>query len=76
VTIPGLIHTLQAEIVDIMATHDGLLSNKALYNMKLLDSIIKESQRMNPLGIASFTRMTMKGITLPDGPYVPPHTFI
>lgn len=76
VTIPGLIHTLRAEIEDVMAKHDGLLSNKALYDMKLLDSVMKESQRMNPLGITGFTRMTMKGITLPDGTYVPPHTFM
>jgi cytochrome P450 len=76
VTIPGLIHTLRAEIEDVMAKHDGLLSNKALYDMKLLDSVMKESQRMNPLGITGFTRMTMKAVTLPDGMYVPPHTFM
>lgn len=44
--------------------------------MKLLDSVMKESQRMNPLGITGFTRMTLKGINLPDGTYIPPHTFM
>ncbi|RDW87979.1 hypothetical protein BP6252_00011 [Coleophoma cylindrospora] len=77
VTIPGLIEALRAEIEDVMANYDGVLSNKALYDMKLLDSVMKESQRMNPLGLTGFPRMTMdKGITLPDGTYVPPHTYM
>jgi cytochrome P450 len=77
VTVPGLVERLRAEMEDVMAKHDGVLSNKALYDMKLLDSVMKESQRLNPLGITGFTRMTMgKGITLPDGSYIPPHTFM
>lgn len=59
-----------------MTRYDGVLSNKALYDMKLLDSVMKESQRMNPLGIIGFSRMTLKGINLPDGTYVPPRTFM
>jgi cytochrome P450 len=77
VTIPGLVQVLRAEMEDVLEKHDGVLSNKALYDMKLLDSVMKESQRMNPLGLTGFTRMTMEnGITLPDGSYVPPHTFM
>jgi cytochrome P450 len=77
VTVPDIIPKLRAEIEDVIAKYDGVISSKALYDMKLLDSVMKESQRMSPLGITSFTRMTLgKGITLADGSYIPPHTFM
>jgi hypothetical protein len=46
---PGLTKALQEEIKDILSKHDGVFSTKALYDMKLLDSVMKESQRMHML---------------------------
>jgi hypothetical protein len=47
---PGLIKVLREEIEDILSRHNGVFSTKALYEMKLLDSVMKESQRMHMLG--------------------------
>lgn len=47
---PGLIATLREEIEAVLAKHEGRFSTKALYEMKLLDSVMKESQRMHMLG--------------------------
>ena len=43
---PDLITVLREEIVDVLKTH-GLTKN-ALFNLKLLDSTLKESQRVKP----------------------------
>jgi cytochrome P450 len=74
---PGLIDSMRSEIKDTLARHDGILTVKALYEMKLLDSVMKESQRMYPLGVTGFPRVIGdKGITLADGSYLPPKTLI
>ncbi|KAK1658301.1 cytochrome P450 [Colletotrichum godetiae] len=43
----------------------------SLYSMKLLDSVIKESQRIKPLQLASMQRIAVKDVTLSDGTFVP-----
>lgn len=47
------VEPLRDEITECLA-HDGWES-KSLYNMKLLDSCIKESQRMKPLAMSKST---------------------
>jgi cytochrome P450 len=75
--IPGLVDALRKEIEEVTKQYDGVISTKALYEMKLLDSVMKESQRMYPLSIAGVHRMTThKGITLADGTYIPPRTHL
>jgi hypothetical protein len=47
---PGLIKALRGEIEAVLKIHNGTFSTKALYEMKLLDSVMKESQRLHMLG--------------------------
>jgi hypothetical protein len=39
---------LRNEIKTVIAANDGIPSTHALFEMKLLDSVMKESQRTNP----------------------------
>lgn len=47
---PGLIQALRAEMEEVLAKHEGAFTTNALYEMKLLDSVMKESQRMHMPG--------------------------
>ncbi|QDS73163.1 hypothetical protein FKW77_002128 [Venturia effusa] len=76
VTQPGLVQALRAEIEEVLARHNGVFSTKALYEMRLLDSAMKESQRMHMLGPMMYHNKTRRGITLSDGTYIPPNTTI
>jgi hypothetical protein len=60
---PCLIKVLREEIEDVLAKHNGVVSTKALYEMKLLDSVMKESQRMHMLGPGK-TAFLLKNQTL------------
>lgn len=62
---PDIIEPLRAEAKSVLATHGW--TKAALYNMKLLDSVIKESQRLKPIGIASMRRVAVSDLTLSDG---------
>lgn len=39
--------------------------------LRKLDSFMKESQRMNPLGLLTFKHRVMNNLTLPDGVVIP-----
>ncbi|KIL85008.1 cytochrome p450 monooxygenase [Fusarium avenaceum] len=56
---PEVITPLREEIVAVLKTEGW--KKAALYNMKLLDSAIKEAQRLKP------TETATKDVTLPDG---------
>lgn len=45
---PEIVQDLQDEIRTVLAANDGIPSTHALFEMKLLDSVMKESQRTNP----------------------------
>ncbi|GKU15888.1 unnamed protein product [Fusarium langsethiae] len=62
---PELFKPLREEIVSVLNT-DGL-KKTALYNLKLMDSVIKESQRLRPIIIGSFRRLAKADVTLPNG---------
>ncbi|KAL3584586.1 hypothetical protein FPOAC2_14366 [Fusarium poae] len=62
---PELFEPLRHEIISVITT-DGL-KKTALYNLKLMDSVIKESQRLRPIIIGSFRRQAMADITLLNG---------
>lgn len=47
---PELVEPLRQEIVQVLGTQG--LKKTALYNLKLMDSVIKETQRMKPIGIS------------------------
>ncbi|TEA20702.1 Cytochrome P450 monooygenase 1 [Colletotrichum sidae] len=62
---PQSIEPLREEMSSIL--RDEGWSKTALYNMKLLDSAIKEAQRMCPPDILNLRRFATANITLPDG---------
>ncbi|KJZ71278.1 hypothetical protein HIM_09351 [Hirsutella minnesotensis 3608] len=62
---PELFKPLREEVVQVLGTEG--LKKTALYNLKLMDSVIKETQRMAPIGMALFRRLLTKDIELSDG---------
>lgn len=46
---PELIEPLRQEIIDVVR-EDGSLKRTTLHKLKLMDSVLKESQRLRPLG--------------------------
>ncbi|KAH8673885.1 cytochrome P450 [Xylariales sp. PMI_506] len=75
---PGLVEELRKEIRDVLDANGGVPTMHALFEMKLLDSVMKESQRTNPGSLADmplaavrFVRYVEKPVTLSDGTYLP-----
>ncbi|TLD31567.1 hypothetical protein PspLS_03008 [Pyricularia sp. CBS 133598] len=73
---PEVIPDLRKEIEAAMAENGGVMTTQALFQMKLLDSTMKESHRMNPSGFGRFVRYVRKPITLSDGTHLPADTLI
>ncbi|GFN12514.1 cytochrome P450 [Aspergillus tubingensis] len=66
---PEIVEPLRKEIVDTLQQHGW--KKVALYNMKLLDSVIRESQRLKPVTNVSMRRMALKEVKLSDGTVIP-----
>lgn len=62
---PRHIEDLRKEIIEVL-TADGL-SKAALSNLKLMDSAIKETQRLTPVSYLSMRRIAAEKVTLADG---------
>ncbi|KAJ6779996.1 hypothetical protein PWT90_06880 [Aphanocladium album] len=62
---PGVIPALRKEILEIYKS-DGW-EKTALYKMQLLDSTIKETQRMKPIALVSMRRKVKESFTLSNG---------
>ncbi|KAF4341300.1 ent-kaurene oxidase [Fusarium beomiforme] len=62
---PDLFQPLRDEIVNVLNTEG--LKKTALYNLKLMDSVIKESQRLRPVLLGMFRRQAIEDIKLPNG---------
>ncbi|KAF4450286.1 putative cytochrome P450 monooxygenase (lovA) [Fusarium austroafricanum] len=62
---PELFEPLREEVVNVLSTEG--LKKTAFYNLKLMDSVIKESQRLRPVLLGGFRRQAMADITLPNG---------
>ncbi|KAF6808175.1 cytochrome p450 monooxygenase [Colletotrichum sojae] len=62
---PDDITALRAEIIDVLKQEGWKKS--ALFQMKLLDSAIKESQRIKPNGLLAMRRIATEDVKLPDG---------
>lgn len=61
-----LLEPLRKEITDCLSRGGGL--NKAsLHSMMLLDSVIKESQRLKPAQVGMMEREVLEDVTLSDG---------
>jgi cytochrome P450 len=46
---PDVVEELRDEVRRVMADNDGTITTHALFEMKLLDSVMRETQRVNPL---------------------------
>ncbi|KAI5918729.1 ent-kaurene oxidase [Camillea tinctor] len=68
---PDIIDELRKEITSVLETTDGVMTTHALFEMKLLDSVMKESQRVNPASLIRFQRWVAKPVTLSDGTHLP-----
>lgn len=66
---PEIIEPLRKEIIEVITEHGW--AKTSLYKMKLMDSFLKESQRVNTISITSMQRWVEKPITLSDGTVLP-----
>ncbi|GKT65772.1 cytochrome P450 [Colletotrichum tofieldiae] len=62
---PELFQPLREELVRVLGAEG--LKKTALYNLKLMDSVIKESQRMKPVLLSTWRRLVMEDIELSNG---------
>ncbi|KAK7554665.1 cytochrome P450 [Phyllosticta citricarpa] len=67
---PEIIQPLREELENAMAETGGL-NKDTLPKLKMMDSFMKESQRVNPSGLTTFKRLVTKDITLKDGTFLP-----
>ena len=45
---PETVEALRDEVRRVLAANGGVMTTKALFDMKLMDSVMRESQRLNP----------------------------
>lgn len=46
---PEVVEELRGEIREVLDRHDGVINTQTLFEMKLLDSVMREAQRMAPI---------------------------
>ncbi|KAI8634414.1 cytochrome P450 [Xylariaceae sp. FL1651] len=71
---PEVAQQLRDEIIDVVGREGW--ARTTLYKLKLMDSFLKESQRLTPLGTISMNRYVEKDLTLSDGTNIPKGTRI
>ncbi|QSS64188.1 cytochrome P450, possible trichothecene C-8 hydroxylase [Histoplasma capsulatum] len=69
---PEIIEPLRKEMIESLS--EGGWKKNSLYKLKLLDSVIKESQRMKPIASINMNRITTANVTLSDGTFIPRNT--
>ncbi|CAI7637535.1 unnamed protein product [Penicillium glandicola] len=67
---PEYFQPLRDEIRAV-AAEDGVLKKTSLLKLKLMDSVMKESQRTHPLSLTSMNRLAHKKVVLSDGTVIP-----
>ncbi|KAK0665002.1 Cytochrome P450 monooxygenase pyr3 [Lasiodiplodia hormozganensis] len=72
---PEYIDDLRKEIIDVISD-DGGWKKTSLYKMKLLDSCMKEAQRLHVIGALAMNRKVTTPVTLSDGTYLPAGTHL
>ncbi|KAG9761828.1 hypothetical protein KCU73_g2196, partial [Aureobasidium melanogenum] len=74
---PELRNELRSEIDTVIERNGGaLVSTVSLFQLKLLDSVMRESQRINTNSEIRFNRVVKRPITLKDGTKLSPGTVI
>lgn len=66
---PGVADQLREEIIEVISK--GGWTKSSLYDLKLMDSFLKEGQRVHPFVSLSMQRYVEKEITLSDGTVLP-----
>ncbi|ETS78132.1 hypothetical protein PFICI_10194 [Pestalotiopsis fici W106-1] len=66
---PDLFEQLRSEVN--REIDKGGWTKSSLHNMKLLDSVLKESQRLKPLAMTSMHRLVLEDVVLSDGLVLP-----
>lgn len=72
---PEYVEPLRAEILKVTDAK-GVIGKNDFSKLILLDSIMKESQRLNPLVLVTFERYIWKDVQLPNGIVIPAHTTV
>ncbi|KAF4556517.1 Cytochrome P450-like protein 93 [Elsinoe fawcettii] len=72
---PEYIEPLRREVESVLGS-DGKVDKRGFNSMVKLDSIMKESQRHNPLLLITFERVIHEDYKLSDGFVIPAHTTI
>ncbi|RDH31307.1 cytochrome P450 [Aspergillus welwitschiae] len=67
---PQYLEPLRAEVVDVLCT-DGGWGKLTVNHLRKMDSLLKESQRFNPVFLLTFNRILPKSITLSNGVSIP-----
>ncbi|KAI1344563.1 ent-kaurene oxidase [Xylariaceae sp. FL0016] len=73
---PEIVQELRSEVTKVLEAHDGIMTPRALFDMKLMDSVMRESQRLSPPFFDGFRRYTLKDVALRDGTHVIPAGYI
>ncbi|KAH8749751.1 cytochrome P450 [Diaporthe sp. PMI_573] len=71
---PEVIEDLRKEIKEVLS--DGGWKKTTLTNMKLLDSVIKESQRLKPIQLATMQRKARADVELSNGTVIPKGSYL
>ncbi|KAI1208440.1 putative cytochrome P450 [Annulohypoxylon truncatum] len=74
-THPEYIEILRSELHDVIG-EKGEINKQSLVKLEKMDSIMKESQRFNPLLLVTFERIITKRTTLSDGFTIPKGTTV
>ncbi|KAL4863119.1 hypothetical protein BDV12DRAFT_189894 [Aspergillus spectabilis] len=69
---PELVDDLRKEVISVIGQYGWV--KPALYQLKLMDSVLKETQRLKPISIGTMVRTTTSSVTFNDGLTVPPNT--
>ncbi|KAI3316980.1 cytochrome P450 [Xylariaceae sp. AK1471] len=62
---PKLIDDLREEIIEVLQSEG--LTKTALFNLKLMDSVLKETQRLKPVKMTTMHRTALADVILSDG---------
>ncbi|KAJ6181200.1 hypothetical protein N7519_011661 [Penicillium mononematosum] len=71
---PALVNDIRKEIIEVVGKEG--LTKSSTQRLYLLDSAIKESQRLSPLGYSNMERLAKEKVVLPDGLIIPKGTAI
>ncbi|KAI7778657.1 hypothetical protein LA080_001892 [Diaporthe eres] len=67
---PGYIQDLRDECVEVLK-ETGKMDKTALFKMRKLDSVLRESMRKNPASAANMPRLTQEDLKFKDGTVIP-----